>query len=108
MAKLPASLIKNADPVLRDLPVGATGFVSVGAMEVDSELNCYLRAEIRYKTQKDILNPILVTRQADGYHVTLLAHWQWKPEPFNPEGWLPVVTLTERYDPEIDRFSLNT
>src|SRR5580692_242067 len=105
MAKLPASLIKHADPLLRDLPVGSTGFVSVAAMEVDSELNCFLRPGIRYQTHKDILNPVLVTRQADGYHVVLLAHWQWEPEPFNPEGWLSVVTLTERYDPELDRFT---
>ena len=94
--------------MLRDLPVGATGFVSVTAMRVDSELNCFLRPGIRYQTQKDILNPILVTRQADGYHVVVLAHWQWEPELFNPEGWLPVVTLTERYDLELDRFRQKT
>jgi hypothetical protein len=108
MAKLLASLIKHADPLLRDLPVGATGFVSVAAMEVDSELNCFLLPGIRYQTQKDILNPLLVTRQADGYHVVLLAHWQWEPETLNPEGRLPVVNLTERYDPELDRFRQKT
>jgi hypothetical protein len=108
MAKLPFKLIKHADPLLRDLPVGATGFVSVAAMEVDGELDCFLRPGIRYQTQKDILNPILVTRQADGYHVVLLAHWQWEPKPLNSEDWLPVVTLTERYDPEIDRFRQKT
>jgi hypothetical protein len=104
MAKLPTSLIKHADPVLRDLPVGATGFVSLTAMRVDSKLDCFLDPEISYRTQKDIFHSILVTRQADGYHVVLLSHWQWKPEPLNPEGRLPVVTLVERYDPEIDVF----
>jgi hypothetical protein len=54
-----AKLIKHADRVFRDLPVGATGFVSVAEMEVDSELNCFLRPGIRYQTRKDILNPIL-------------------------------------------------
>jgi len=95
-------------PCCGTYPLAPPRFVSVAAMEVDGELNCFLRPGIRYQTQKDILKPILVTRQADGYHVTLLTHWQWKPEPFNPEGWLPVVTLTERYDPEIDRFRLKT
>ena len=38
------------------------------------------------------------------YNTVVLAHWQREPEPFNPEGWLPVVTLTERYDPEVDLF----
>jgi|SRR5580658_8648919 hypothetical protein len=104
MTRLPANLIKHADPVLRDLPFGATGFVSVTAMEVDSELNCFLRPGIRYQTRKDILHSLLVTRQADGYHVVLLSHWQWEPEPLKPEGWLPVVTLAERYDPEVDLF----
>ena len=108
MAKLPDNLIKHPDPLLRDLPVGATGFVSVAAMEVDSELNCFLRPGIRYQTQKDILNPILVTRQADGYHAVLPAHWQWELQPLNSEAWLPVVTLTERYDPELDRFRQKT
>jgi hypothetical protein len=104
MAKLPTSLIKHADPVLRDLPVGATGFVSLTAMRVDSKLDCFLDPEISYRTQKGIFHSILVTRQADGYHVVLLSHWQWKPEPLKPEGRLPVVTLVERYDPEIDLF----
>jgi hypothetical protein len=103
MTKLPANLIRHADPVLRDLPVGATGFISVTAMRVDSELDCFLDPGIRYQTQKDILNPILVTRQADGYHVVLLVHWQWEPQPLKSEGWLPVATFTERYDREIDR-----
>ena len=104
MAKLPASLIKHADPVLRDLPVGATGFVSVTAMRVDSKLDCFLDPEIDYQRQKDKFHPVLVTRQADGYHVALLSHWYWEPEPLKPERWLPVVTLAERYDPEVDLF----
>ncbi len=104
MAKLPANLIKQADPVLRDLPVGATGFVSLASIRVGSELDCFLDPDIDYQGQKDKFHSVLVTRQDDGYHVVLLSHWQWEPEPLKPERWLPVVTLTERYDPEVDLF----
>jgi hypothetical protein len=104
MAKLPTSLIKHADPVLRDLPIGATGFVSVAAIRVGSELDCFLDPGIDYQRQKDKFHSALVTRREDGYHVVLLSHWQWEPEPLKPEGRLPIVTLTERYDPEVDLF----
>jgi hypothetical protein len=102
MAKLPAALFKRPDPILKDMPVGTSGFVPLAAMVTDRELECFLVPQFPYQTEKTSRNAILVTRQADGYHVTLFAPSQWEPTLPILKGWLPVFTLTERYDPELD------
>src|SRR4051794_33952366 len=106
MAKLPSSLVRTKQNTLQDLPVEATGYVELAAMQIDSDLNCYLNPNVVYEAERNIMRTIEVTRKTEGLHVALLVHWTWEPaeKKFDLTHWLPVATLIERYDPKLDRY----
>jgi hypothetical protein len=68
-AKLPPELISHPPRHLRELQVGETGYVVFTALKLDAEGYCYLNpdAELRGRT----INTIKVTRDPDGFHVTV-------------------------------------
>jgi hypothetical protein len=109
VAKLPESMRKAPDRHLEEMEIGEAGYVTMGAMHVTPDLECWLHLETRIQSKPGLLEILRVTRRGDGYHVALLAHYKWAPEPLPPSRkkknyWVPVVTLTEDYDPEKDKF----
>jgi len=104
MAKLPPSLITKQTLELQSIAVGDTVFVQPSAMRVTSEMDMYLNPTVDCKGEKSILHVLKVTRRLDGFYLTLLGHWTWTPEtPIdNVKNWLPVASVVEDYDPEVD------
>jgi hypothetical protein len=94
--KLPESLRRLPKRYLREVAAGETVFVSVAAMRVDPEGNCFLdpQAEIR----DHAISGIRVERREDGYHVTLYEGAIWEPEDRKVDGWYPIASITETSD----------
>ena len=107
MAKLPASMRTDPDRKLEDLQPGETGYVTAGCMYVTPEMDCWLSLHSRVVQKPELLEILRVTRKDEGYHVAILAHYKWAPEPLPPvkrDRWVPVASLVEDYDPRLDRF----
>jgi hypothetical protein len=107
VAKLPLSLRTDPDRRLEDLQPGETGYMTAGCMYVTPEMDCWLSLHSRVVKKPELLEILRVTRKDDGYHVAILAHHKWAPEPLPPEKrhrCVPVATLMEDYDPRLDRF----
>ncbi len=103
MAKLPQARVRKRKLLLREMEVGRTAYLETAALLVDTELNCYLNPDAECSGTKTIFNVIKVERYDDGFHIALLAHWDWEPRTIKTESLLPVITVTEDYDPDVDR-----
>jgi len=83
--------------------VGETVFVEITDLRVNAERDCFLRREAPVKHEKDILHPMRVTRENDGFHVALFSPWQWTiTDNFKDvaKDWFPVASFVESYDEE--------
>lgn len=102
MGKLPDTLIKAANPELRNVEVGTTVFIEPAAMRVTAELDCFLLPTIRVHEEKSTIHTLQVRRAIDGFHVTILGHDKWSSTtPKAVRGWIPVASVREEYNPDL-------
>jgi hypothetical protein len=98
----------DSDRRLEDLQPGETGYVTAGCMSVTPDMECWLSLHSRVVKTPELLEILRVTRKDDGYHVAILAHYKWAPEPPLPpekrHRYVPVASFVEDYDPQLDRF----
>ena len=105
MAKLPARPIRKPDPELRTLPIGGMGYVPLAAMRVAPDLECFLLAEAKYVSEKNLINALRIQRDDDGYHVAILtsrAGWVPDTDVKLPKDLLPIASLTVEIDPAVE------
>jgi hypothetical protein len=100
-AKLPARLMNPPRRELKDLDEGETGYISRSSMAVTPDADCYL--DPTAGLEKRECGMIRVDRREDGYHVTVISRGQkWNAYPIHEEKGVPVASVTEDYDPEMD------
>ena len=100
-ARLPEHLRESAPRRVSDLNVGEQGFVTWTAMTVDGNGECFLDggAELRKKCSATIG----IKRTEGGYHVIVVAKGtQWRLSELTQRHSIPVATITEEYDPDLD------
>ena len=106
MARLPASRIKKLDdPVLRDIAVGETVFISPFDLVADPEATCFLNPAARFTREKGTMHSLRVSRAADGFHASILGPDTWRFQELSPEvarSWIAVASVVEDLDPELD------
>jgi hypothetical protein len=100
-AKLPPELVERPKPQLQDVQIGTTVYISDLSMGVDSDGQCHLRPDAPLSSRTS--SSIQVTRFADGFHVTVISKdSSWKLGEIIPGGWLPVESIKQDLDPELD------
>jgi hypothetical protein len=94
--KLPEKFLKPPKQLVRDMPVGAEGYVGGGQLRVGPDLSVYLRA--RATLEKDTFLSMKVKREEDGFVVWLSKHQHelYSPDPLDPDVEpLPVIRIEE-------------
>ena len=96
--------MRKAPPrTLDSLQVGETGYIDAAALRVDADMECWLPRRAEVQAAADYFHCLRVTRKKDGYHVAVMAPHQWEPKPLqSAEGWAPVESVVEDYDPAVD------
>ena len=99
-SKFPEEFLERT---LSEMRVGEHAVVEATAVEVDTELNCWLKPDVVSGTDAVALNSatpcVSVLRDECGYVVSLQAskgrRWRPgpKPEPINGVGWIPVIEV---------------
>jgi len=103
MAKLPDTLREPKPKLLNDLKAGEEGYVHWQHMAVTENGDCFLLPNSPVENTKSIFR-LKVKRQEDGYHVVVMARQMtWKPKGDAEKDWIPVASITEDYDPDLNR-----
>jgi hypothetical protein len=95
-AILPEHLRFQPDPLLKDLPLNETCWITFTEMRVTSDYRCYLNPDASRRTYA--LNVIRVRRDAAGYHVIVLndgtPYRFFRLEKAGMENdWIPVASI---------------
>jgi hypothetical protein len=92
-AKLPVELRAETPRLVSELAIGETGHVSLMALLVTPDQDCFLDA--KRSLQKPLLMQMTVRRDEDGFHVVLPSAPEFTAEPLR-EGMdvLPIASIT--------------
>ncbi len=101
MAKILEKFVKLVEPDLKDIEIGRIVYVRTSALRINRDLECFLDPIAPFEIQKSVFNTLRVKRAEDGFHVALLAPWQWTPGG-RLAGWISVASFVEDYDPTVD------
>jgi hypothetical protein len=105
-AKLPHGLIQPPDRRLEDMRPGETSYVAWMDLEVGESGELYLRPKATLTRRYS--RTVQVERRVDGFHVVLIAKGiRWQITTFIKEDAIPVASVRERYDPELDQEALD-